>query len=246
MSAVDKTCLSYWLPKIIAAGVPVPKTKIIEAPPEVVLSLMQATNGEESDFNLRPFFDTIRNAAIEMGLPCFLRTGHTSGKHEWDRTCFVKSADIIEHHICALVEHSDCVDIIGLPYGIWAVREMLPTIPAGYCEAYRGMPICREFRFFVRNGNFQCWHPYWPREALDQGSPNFIGNFDYDEFCAREEFDDLTALAEKAGRAVGDYWSVDILETKRGWYVTDMAEGDKSFHWEGCRIAEHHRAVTAA
>jgi hypothetical protein len=28
---------------------------------------------------------------------------------------------------------------------------------------------------------------------------------------------------------------VDILETKRGWFVTDMAEAGKSWHWPGCK-----------
>jgi hypothetical protein len=41
-------------------------------------------------------------------------------------------------------------------------------------------------------------------------------------------------FAKAAGCAVGGAWSVDILETKRGWFVTDMAEAEKSFHWPEC------------
>jgi hypothetical protein len=29
---VDKTALSYWFPKLVEAGIPVPKTKIIQMP----------------------------------------------------------------------------------------------------------------------------------------------------------------------------------------------------------------------
>lgn len=36
-------------------------------------------------------------------------------------------------------------------------------------------------------------------------------------------------------------WSVDVLETRRGWFVTDMAEAARSFHWPGC---EHAGSVT--
>jgi hypothetical protein len=31
---VDKTALSYWFPKLVEAGIPVPRTKIITMPPE--------------------------------------------------------------------------------------------------------------------------------------------------------------------------------------------------------------------
>jgi hypothetical protein len=45
----------------------------------------------------------------------------------------------------------------------------------------------------------------------------------------------LTDLANAAGRAVGGAWSIDVLETRRGWYVTDMAEAASSWHeWPEC------------
>ena len=49
---------------------------------------------------------------------------------------------------------------------------------------------------------------------------------------------ELRNLASAAGKAVGGEWSVDILETRRGWYITDMAEAYKSWHWEGCPNGE--------
>ena len=52
---------------------------------------------------------------------------------------------------------------------------------------------------------------------------------DVDEECA------LIALAEKASRAVGGAWSIDLLETRRGWVLTDMAEAHRSWHdWPDC------------
>lgn len=48
----------------------------------------------------------------------------------------------------------------------------------------------------------------------------------------------LYELASRAGKAVGGAWSVDILETTRGypnrWYVTDMAVAEDSWHWPEC------------
>lgn len=45
----------------------------------------------------------------------------------------------------------------------------------------------------------------------------------------------LTIQAEIVGRAVPGYWSVDFCRHKNGaWYLTDMAEGDQSYHWATC------------
>jgi hypothetical protein len=45
----------------------------------------------------------------------------------------------------------------------------------------------------------------------------------------------LTELANAARQAVGGAWPIDVLETRCGWYVTDMAEAEKSWHeWPDC------------
>ena len=47
---------------------------------------------------------------------------------------------------------------------------------------------------------------------------------------------EIIPVVEKVARAfAGDgSWSVDVLETDRGWCVTDMAEAEGSFHWPEC------------
>jgi hypothetical protein len=56
----------------------------------------------------------------------------------------------------------------------------------------------------------------------------------------------LTDLANAAGQAVGGAWSVDVLETRRGWYVTDMAEAASSCHeWPDCPNTFRPLAVAA-
>ena len=80
--------------------------------------------------------------------------------------------------------------------------------------------------------------PYWPLTALQDGE----WEVDADEATAYAElchvdYQDLMALKDivsRAGVACGGAWSVDLLETERGWFLTDMAEAHKSFHWEGC------------
>lgn len=230
----DKTALSYWFPKIQTA-VPTPKTEILIMPQEIQDEIRCLLWGEKADMNAaQPFFSELAVAADRMGLPCFIRTGHTSGKHSWGETCFLRSISDIPRHVIRLAEFSEAAGIIGLDWHEWVVRELLPTVPFGTCPRYNNMPICREFRYFVDNDVIRCRHPYWPLPALKRGgAPSTL---DYAKLCSvtEEEEAKLSCLAIAVGKAVGGSWSVDILETQRGWYVTDMAEADKSFHWEGC------------
>ena len=237
---LDRNDLSYWFPLIEAAGLPVPRTKILRMPTVAAEFVWQAQDGKiDADPTAwRAFGDEIKNAAAEFGRPFFLRTAHTSAKHDWDRACFVAGGANILQHIFAIAEYSECAGMIGLPWDTWAVREFLPTLPLGVCPAYGNMPICREFRAFVDDGRVRCLHPYWPLRALQEGGAP--ADLDYSLLCelhpVTREY--LCNLAFTAGAACGGAWSVDILETSRGWVVTDMAEADKSFHWDGCPNAK--------
>lgn len=230
----DKTCMSYWFPKIKAAGLPVPRTTMLDMPEDALRAIYNVFDmlpvGDEAE----PFFEKVMAVAEDMGFPVFLRTGHTSGKHDWSRTCFVEIRKQIPSHVIALVEFSGLVDFVGLPVNVWAVREFLPTKPVGRCDAYHGMPVCKEFRFFVNGGEIECFHPYWPDKALEQGRFVPKDGFELEDLYATDDEAALREIASSAGLAVGGRWSVDLLETENGWYVTDMAEAEKSFHWEGC------------
>lgn len=231
----DKSALSYWFPKIEAAGLPVPRTKLFNMPKEASADVWALFDGKESNTGMSAFAAQIKEAAVEMGLPVFLRTDHTSGKHNWERTCYVTDADKIAAHIASIAEFSECCGMFGeLPWDKWVVREFLPIIPYGVCPGYGNMPINREFRFFVEDGEVKCFHPYWPAESLEQGgAPNTLG---YNNLCSLASKDEreLRDLASRAGKAVGGAWSIDMLDTERGWFITDMAEAHKSFHWPLC------------
>jgi hypothetical protein len=239
---MNKTCLSYWFPKIESAGLPVPKTLIFDMNEEVQRGIYRVFDGEPMWRGSADWIATNLGPAVDfVGLPAFLRTGLTSGKHRWKDTCFVDDAGKLASHVVALVEFSECCDFMGLPWSKWVVREMLPTVHQFTADRYGDMPVCREFRFFVRDGEVQCVHPYWPRESLEQGMRQAAEDFDWRYQCLSYmpgvDTCELYRLAATAGKAVGGYWSVDILETKRGWFVTDMAEGEKSWHWPECSEA---------
>lgn len=233
---LNKTSMSYWFPRIEAAGLPVPKTKFVEMTNTCRRIFWDTFDGEKIDFTDEPFFVDLRTVCLQMGYPCFLRTDHTSNKHEWKNTCFVDNPGKLEKHAMNIAYFSECVG--AGPWDVYAVRELLPTIPYGTCPRYDDFPVCKEFRFFVNEGKVTCFHPYWPLESLEQGEWEVDADIStaYADLCAIEggTFEHLKSLAERAGTALGGSWSIDFLETERGWFLTDMAESHKSFHWEGC------------
>ena len=236
----DLTALTHWFPLLDAAGLPVPKTRILMMPvgaQECILAGFEGNDGTPKQrADLRKFIGLLQAAVATVGgPPAFLRTAHTSDKHSWDRSCFIDAESSMMQHVLNLAEASEIIGgIMGLPWDTWVVREFLPTIPWTTCPNYGGMPVCREYRVFVvEEGRVCCLHPYWPEDALITGG----ADIDYDAFITltSDELAALIDLAKRAGRAVPGAWSVDILETQRGWMITDMAEAHKSWHeWPEC------------
>lgn len=227
----DATALSYWFPLIEASGLPVPKTVILPMPAEAIADAWEIFDNKEPSGAVDAFAGELKAAAAEYGTPFFLRTDHTSGKHDWKDACFVADPNKIASHVLQIAYFSEMHMIEW--GGNWVVREFLPTISNGVCPRFGDMPVCKEFRFFVDGGNIECVHPYWPRHALEQGG-FAISDDDYAALCSMPDEALLHRLASDAGKAVGGRWSVDLLETERGWFLTDMAEAHKSFHWEEC------------
>ena len=228
----NRNCLSYWFPRIQAAGLPVPRTEIVETNCELP-RLCDGTTPE----GYHTFFRSVWKAARRIGYPCFLRTGHTSGKHDWKDTCYVPSTEDLGQHIFNLVEFSECCCLEGLPYDVWVVRELIDTRPA--FVAFSGMPIAREFRIFTRDNEPVCIHPYWPKDTIQRPTTD-----DWVERLAEmSEIDEATAgrlkaMARTASLAT-DYgdWSVDFLEDVDGnWWLIDMTEAARSWHWPECEV----------
>ena len=225
---LDKNDLKYWFTKIKASGVPTPKTIIVEAPAD----LIDILDGDAKVTTYDLFHRHLASAMIEIGLPCFLRTGHTSNKHSWRDSCFVEDISILDHHVMWLTEFSALADIAGLPVSTWAVRELLPTEPAFH--AFLGeLPITKERRYFINNGKITHKQPYWPPEAIKHPSTDIWRPL-LDELNreTKEEAEELERLTLQVAKHFHGYWSVDWLWTKRGWVLIDMAQGKRSFRWE--------------
>lgn len=236
----DVTCLSMWFPRIRDV-VPVPQT--------IILNVDQVSLSCVLDGNKVPEFvrlgDMIQAARESLGGGnVFLRTGHTSGKHRWLKTCFIPasaSRAVIGHNVYELIEFSETVDMLGLPYAVWAVREYLPVTPLFRMCAYSGMPFVREFRCFVVDGKCERIVPYWPEGAVEEGEPDdpdWSLKLEISDTLSLQDSSNLKDLSGVAGRAcvsLHNRWSVDIIETRRGWVVTDMAAAELSYGWKAVR-----------
>jgi hypothetical protein len=230
----DINDMSYWYPKLEEAGLPVPRTMILHTDAEL-MSLLDGMEPEPPG-SLEKLADEIVVAASAFGdKPFFLRTGHTSGKHDWQNTCYVAAVDrdAVLYHIVALVEHSALAGIMGLPTQTWVVRELIRTEPQFYCLSYGNFPVVREFRVFARDGKVEEIYPYWPEKAVEHGKPDApnwkhilreISTLEVDEHGR------LCALASEATLALGGFWSIDFLQDENGtWWLTDCADGDQSY-----------------
>lgn len=227
----DPNDMAFWWPVLERTGVPVPRTELLATGVELV-ALLDGTMPAGYD----GFLDALAAAAGRVGFPCFLRTGHTSHKHGWKRTCFLETPGDLPAHVVALVEFSELVDFLGLPTRTWAVREFL-SLEHSF-TAFDGMPVAREFRCFFRGGDAGplCVHPYWPEGAIANPSRP-----DWRECLARANGLDARAHADLLRVVAGvaphfrGSWSLDVARSTQGlWYAIDMAEMDRSFHWPGC------------
>jgi hypothetical protein len=242
---MDRNCITYWLPKLEIASVPVPNTEIIRWP-GTKWSLVNLCHGPTSAVppEWEGFVESLMGAAERVGggrfQPVFLRTGHGSGKHDWRNTCCVHNQADIGLHVARIVEWSHLVDMMGLPHDVWAVREMLPVRPVAVLPRYGGFPLTRELRCFVEGGEVVCHHDYWPEGAISQGlnegsEAKIQAIISGSRLSPAEKKPALELAAKVAWAFEGDgAWSVDVLETQRGWYVTDMAEAGASYHWKSC------------
>lgn len=246
----QRNCLSHWFPVLRDAGLPVPGTEIVKSDG----CLSSLLHGVEPD-GFSALLDGISEAVRKIeqlsscgNVPVFLRTGQVSGKHNWRECCCLMPDDSVGDHVRSFVEWSAMVDFLGLPTDVWAVREMLPVSPIVYLKRYGGMPLVSEVRCFIDGGEVTCVHPYWPMDAIREG-------FSDDQVSAGLSADHCYKLAvagcfSDGGLPLPDVmrlardvaclfegdgsWSVDILRTDRGFFVTDMADASMSFHWPGC------------
>jgi hypothetical protein len=225
------TSMFYWWPKVKDLPIPQPRTVLLEIPHEALM--MIPWEGDFAPFE--PHRASVVAAIEDLGLPVFLRTDLSSGKHYWKTTCYLDDLANLDHNLFGVLEFNECCDFMGLPYRGLALREFLPL--RSFFTAFTGdLPIARERRWFIRDGAVECRHDYWPADALQDPSTE-----DWEDLLTEinteqpGEIETLNSYALQIAAVLPGWWSVDFCQHENGtWYLTDMATGGSSYHWPGC------------
>lgn len=231
----DKNSLLYWYPKISDLGIPTPETKI------VLLSDRERKEylfGEDDWFNTSRLEKKVEKVIKEeFKLPIFMRTDYYSGKHSWNKTCYVDNLGKLSKNLFELVVESKMADVMGagLPLNAVVVRGFIP-MDSKFTAFFGEMPVNPERRYFIRDGKVLCHHPYWIKEAIQKGTSkplpeNWGGIVDEINIESKEEIKILTGYSKGVADVLDGFWSVDFCKARDGrWVLIDCAEGNKSWH----------------
>lgn len=243
---MSESSLENWFPVVKRLKIPAPKTVIVPLSKEEIEGFSEEVIS--SDVGVR-----ILEAAKGFGFPFFLKTDQASGKHQWKDSCFVTDSKRIDKHVHEIVCFHLMADFFGIPFKSFVVREYIP-LEAPFVAFTGEMPIAKERRYFVRAGRVECRHEYWVEGAVAEGVEVLteIAGFkkvrqvppsNWRELLTQlntqtsDEIPILTDYAERVGKELGGYWSVDFAKTRMGWWsLIDMARGEISYHIEGCPL----------
>lgn len=233
MTAEDS--MFYWYPKIKDLGVPMPRTILL--PYEKMRETTKAVLYENEDppHHWNAYLEEVKAAAETIGYPVFIRADETSNKHDWVSSCYVEKPQDLEGHMFNIVEFVEMQFLSDLVVRGFVIREFM-ELDVKF-TAFNGFPVAREFRFFVKEGRLQCWHPYWfPSAIVSPSTEDYISILAEMEKLSEADLELLTGYAEKIAGVLNEYWSIDFCQLADGtWAMTDMATGNNSYHFTLCQ-----------
>ena len=234
--------LFTWYP-LIKDLVPTPKTVMIPLKGELEDLDEALCYRPTKDPAMRNLADSAIEAVHSLGgYPVFVKGDESANKHDWVESCYVTSDEQMEKGIKNMLEFTFMV-MMGPDFRGVAVREFLNL--DWKFHAFSGMPIAREFRFFIENGYVQCWHPYWFPACMQRvDDEDWLPKLREIQKLSFEELDLLDKYSRTISKAVeplgakDNYWSLDYcIDKKDVWYLTDMAYGPDSYHYATCTHA---------
>jgi hypothetical protein len=201
--------------------------------------LLEVLDGERYDA-IENQIDELETACAIIGLPAFMRTAYTSGKHNWTDTCYITDIDYLRQHICRLIEDSALKEI---PIDAFVFREFI-EMDSKFTAFSGAMPVNPERRYFFHNGEIQCKHAYWIPEAIAERDmsklpENWLELLAEMNIQSDEEIELLTSYTNQVAKVMEGYWSIDFCKARDGrWILIDMAKGKDSWHDERCEYYE--------
>lgn len=229
----NRVSMLHWWPLVQGADVPMPRTELLLLPEHLVYAV--ADGAEDNDADLR-FYGVLQDAAERFGLPLFMRSDLTSGKHDYRTTCRVNDLGDVVSHACAVIEQTWLGP--GEPAQAIVLRELL-DLDAPFTAFDGRLPIARERRLFVADGKTICRHAYWPEAAIHTPSRDdwriLLAAINTDLSGDREI---VTTYAERLSAVLPGAWSVDFACDVQGcWWFIDAAPADVSWHPADCPTA---------
>ena len=247
----EESSMSYWWNKVKdIGGISQPRTIMV---PLDTSNIIKIIDGMEDFTNA----NELEQAAKDIGYPVFIRNNVMSAKHSWNRSCYVTDPDKLFANICQISEETIMASMFEeLKVDAMFFREFLQLETTGFTAFSGHMPINKEVRCFIRDGNIECTHPYWFEQVFEK---EFEDEVSLIEIAGKDKFksqipndwrdklvktnkltyDDMESIRQHLVKIcrvfTKDYWSVDFTKGLDGiWYLIDMARGEISQHYPDC------------
>jgi len=228
----NPTSFVNWYPQIKNV-VKTPLSKWWDISYEDFISIIGLLDGIEIAKNSKERFDfiikEIKSFGKEVGYPLFLKNYVFSGKHSWDRTCFIESDKNIFKHIRDIIFESEMVMCeCGLGF---VARQFIDTSYSPF-KAFEGMPVVKERRYFIKDKKVYGRQEYWVEGAFENEN---LTKKQWQELRTlnlqdKKEIEYLKFETEKIIKVLDGNWSVDwLMDSKGHWWCIDLAEMHKSY-----------------
>ncbi|MEE9446224.1 MAG: ATP-grasp domain-containing protein [Cocleimonas sp.] len=229
---LDPNSMLIWWELTNKVNVAQPKTRIIR------LTINEARSGEDflSEKVNEKIMGKIKKLVDDGSFkyPLFIRTDLSSIKHDFINTCYIEKEENLERNLDNLIMENRCLGFMGVPFLAIVIREYIP-LDSRFKAFFGHMPVAPEIRFFYKDGKFECYHNYWPKDSIQDNPTN-----DPDEWEKKWEemdteihqiADEVMKDADKIAAVLDGYWSIDFAKAKDGrWLFIDSAQGDASYH----------------
>lgn len=143
--------------------------------------------------------------------PFVLKGETNSRKSHWLRDMYA------ENKLEAIAIHNRLIDDTLLSQQKIYIRQYIPLVK--YLDGVNGMPVTKEFRFFVAYGSLLCGEFYWQNyidDIINKPNPTEVPR----------EF--LQDVIERVG-SQSNFYTIDVAQTQSGdWIVIELNDGQMS------------------
>jgi hypothetical protein len=224
---VPQDSAKFWFPKLQSARLSewLPNTILIDYNEDMLAASLMGKHTAEYE---RLYYAVQAAIRYEIAGPAFIRTDITSAKHAGSRAWKVETEDDLND---ALLTTLSASQLKTYHQRVKASAIMVrPLLQIAGRTAFGGLPIGKEYRIFADQRGIQCWHNYWPDEALTGKMDD--GNVPPPAPTSWMMNTDVLDAAERAAFAMGQgKWSIDFAEDKFGnRWLLDMATAENSYH----------------